>query len=53
MGLVSKLGLLVIGQLLFIAGLLGFARGLYWSLYLGVFTILAIVLTIGRRVTPF
>lgn len=53
MGLVSKLFLLAIGQVLFICGLLGFARLLWWSLYLGVFTILAIVLTIGRRVTPF
>ena len=53
MGLVSKMGLLAIGQTLFISGLLGFASGILWSLYLGVFTILAIVLTIGRRVTPF
>ena len=53
MGLVSKMGLLAIGQMLFISGLLGFASGILWSLYLGVFTILAIVLTIGRRVTPF
>lgn len=53
MGLVSKLFLLAVGQVLFISALLGFARGYVMSLYLGVFTILAIVLTIGRRVTPF
>ena len=53
MGLVSKMALLAIGQLLFIAGLLGWSNGIRFSLYLGVFVILAIVLTIGRRVTPF
>ncbi|MDO4643163.1 MAG: NnrS family protein [Cardiobacteriaceae bacterium] len=53
MGIVSKMFLIIIGHLLFVAGLLGLSRGIYWSLYLGVFTILAIVLTIGRRVTPF
>ena len=33
MGLVSKMGLLAIGQMLFISGLLGFASGILWSFH--------------------
>jgi len=54
MGLVSKMALLAIGQVLFILGLTQtLASGILWSLYLGIFIVIAIVLTIGRRVMPF
>ncbi|MBV7435438.1 NnrS family protein [Cardiobacteriaceae bacterium TAE3-ERU3] len=54
MGILSKLVLMVIANLLFIAGTYRWlALGQHWGLYLGVFVILALLLTIGRRVTPF
>ena len=54
MGILSKLVLMVVANLLFIAGTYRWlALGQHWGLYLGVFVILALLLTIGRRVTPF
>ncbi|UJF25267.1 NnrS family protein [Suttonella sp. R2A3] len=54
MGIFSKLVLMVIANLLFMAGSFGpLARGQHWGLYLALFIIIALVLTIGRRVMPF
>ena len=52
-GIVSKILLLSITNLLFYLGALGFLdQGIEWSLIGGVFLLLALVMTLGRRVMP-
>ncbi len=53
MGIVSKIILMLIANLFCLAATLGWHIGWYYALYLGVFVIIGLVLTIGRRVTPF
>lgn len=53
-GILSKLVLMLIANILFFCSSIGLLpMGHYWGLYLGVFVLVALVLTIGRRVTPF
>ena len=53
-GIVSKIFLLAVCNMLFYLGLFGvLEKGVYWGLYGGLFLILALVLTIARRVMPF
>lgn len=53
MGILSKVVLMLIANLFCLAATLGWQIGWYYALYLGVFVIIGLVLTIGRRVTPF
>lgn len=52
-GIVSKVALMLVANACFLLGLLGWSKGLWVSLYVGVFVIVGLVLTIGRRVIPF
>jgi len=53
-GIMSKLSFLVLGELLFYAGAAGWLEdGVRWGLYTGVYMIVALVLTIARRVVAF
>lgn len=53
-GILIKIILMLVANGLFLAGSLGWmTMGWYYGLYLGVFLILGLLLTIGRRVTPF
>jgi uncharacterized protein involved in response to NO len=54
MALVSKLLLLCLGNGLFYLGLGGVvAQGVQWSLYGGLFLILALIVTLSRKLVPF
>lgn len=53
MGILSKVVLMLVANLLCLAAAFGWHSGWYYGLYLGVFVIIGLVLTIGRRVTPF
>jgi uncharacterized protein involved in response to NO len=54
MGIVSKIFLMAVFNSLFYLGLFGFLeQGIYWGIYGGLFLLLALVLTMGRRVMPF
>lgn len=53
MGILSKIVLMMLANALCLAGALGWASGWHYGLYLGVFSIIGLLLTIGRRVTPF
>ena len=44
---------MLIANLFCLAATLGWHIGWYYALYLGAFVIIGLVLTIGRRVTPF
>jgi len=53
-GIVSKVFLLALFNGFFYLGLLGLMdQGLYWGIYGGLFVLLGLVLTMGRRVMPF
>jgi uncharacterized protein involved in response to NO len=53
-GIVSKVFLLALFNSFFYLGLFGFiGQGLYWGIYGGLFLLLGLVLTMGRRVMPF
>lgn len=53
-GILSKLILMLTANILFFGESIGvLASGHYWGLYLGVFILVSLVLTVGRRVTPF
>jgi uncharacterized protein involved in response to NO len=53
-GIISKLVLLLISNLLFYLGALGLvADGVRWGLYSGLYMLIALVLVMGRRVIPF
>jgi uncharacterized protein involved in response to NO len=52
--ILSKIILLTIGNGLFYLGAAGlFERGIYWGIYGGLLMIIALILTLGRRVIPF
>lgn len=54
MGIVSKVLLMGLFNALFYLGLFGYLdMGVYWGIYGGVFLLIALVLTMGRRVIPF
>jgi len=53
-GIVSKVFLMALFNAVFYLGLFGFLKeGIYWGIYGGLFLLLALVLTMGRRVMPF
>ncbi len=53
-GIIAKLVLLLISNLLFYLGALGLvADGVRWGLYSGLYMLIALVLVMGRRVIPF
>ena len=53
-GILAKLLLLGFSNLAFYAGIMGwFADGIRWGLYGGLYLIIGLVLTMGRRVIPF
>lgn len=53
-GIVSKVFLIGLFNALFYFGLFGYLdEGIYWGIYGGLFLLLALVLTMGRRVMPF
>lgn len=52
--IVGKVGLLLLANALFYLGLLGiWAQGMQLGLYAGFYVIVALILTMGRRVIPF
>ena len=54
LAILSKIILLTIGNGLFYLGAAGlFERGIYWGIYGGLLMIIALILTLGRRVIPF
>lgn len=54
LGILSKLLLLLAGNLCFYLGALGMLLpGTYWGIYGGLLLIISLVLTLGRRVIPF
>jgi uncharacterized protein involved in response to NO len=54
LGIVSKLGLMVLANGLFYAGALGLMeQGIYWGLYLGLYLLLGLIFVMARRVLPF
>lgn len=54
MGLLSKIVLLGIGNSLFYLGALGvLEQGIHWGLYSGLYLVIALVLTMSRRLVPF
>jgi len=53
-GIVAKVALLLLGNLLFYLGLSGVLdNGVQWGLYTGLYIILSLVLLMARRVLPF
>ena len=53
-GILAKVALLVVTNGLFYLGLLGYLdRGIHWGLYGGLYLIIGLILTMGRRVIPF
>ncbi len=53
LAILSKLALLGIGNLLFYAGSLGFLeQGGHWGVYAGLYLVIGLILTMGRRVIP-
>lgn len=53
-GLLSKIVLLGIGNSLFYLGALGvLEQGIHWGLYSGLYLVIALVLTMSRRLVPF
>lgn len=53
-GIISKILLLGIFNTLFYLGVLGYLnQGIYWGIYGGLFIIIALIMTMGRRVMPF
>ena len=53
-GIISKLILLTIGNGLFYLGAAEIIdQGVYWGIYIGLFLIIGLIMTLGRRVIPF
>ncbi len=53
-GIVVKLVLLLLSNLLFYAGLFGYvAEGIQWGLYSGLYMVIALIFVLVRRVFPF
>ncbi len=53
MAIVSKLALIGLGNMIFYAGVLGFLeQGMRWGIYTGLYLVLGLILTMGRRVIP-
>jgi uncharacterized protein involved in response to NO len=53
-GILAKVILLGLSSALFYAGLLGWhEQALYWGLYSGLYLIIGLIITMGRRVIPF
>ncbi len=53
-GIVSKLLLLLLSNVLFYLGVFGIVgQGVHWGLYSGLYMIIALVFVMGRRVIPF
>jgi uncharacterized protein involved in response to NO len=53
LGIVTKVMLLGTGNLFFYLGILGYVEnGVYWSIYGGLYLVIALILTMGRRVIP-
>jgi uncharacterized protein involved in response to NO len=54
LGVLSKLTLLMLGNIFFYLGAAGMMmQGTYWALYGGLLLVIGLILTIGRRVIPF
>lgn len=53
MGILSKIVLMMVANFFFLLAARGWIVGYHYGLYLGVFSIIGLLLTIGRRVTPF
>ncbi len=54
LGIISKLSLLAISNLLFYLGVINvLEQGVYWGIFSGLYLLIALVLTMGRRVMPF
>lgn len=54
MGVLSKVLLLGIGNILFYLGALGvLEQGIHWGLYSGLYLVIALILTMSRRLVPF
>lgn len=54
LGIIAKIALLLLSNILFYLGLLGILdEGVRWGLYSGFYTLLALILVMGRRVLPF
>lgn len=54
MGIVSKIFLMLASNVVFYLGVLGMLEhGVRWGLYSGLYLILALIFTMGRRVIPF
>jgi uncharacterized protein involved in response to NO len=53
-GIISKISLLGISNFLFYLGVIGvLEQGVYWGIFSGLYLLIALVLTMGRRVMPF
>ena len=53
MAIVSKLGIILVLNMLFYAGFFGWLdNGLFWGVYGGLYLLLGLILTMGRRVIP-
>jgi len=53
-GIVSKLVLMAAGSVVFYLGGFGYLEsGMHWSIYGGLYLVIGLVLTMGRRVIPF
>lgn len=54
MAVVSKVGIMLVLNTMFYAGLFGWLEnGMFWGVYGGLYLLLGLVLTMGRRVIPF
>lgn len=54
MAIVSKIGIMLVLNIMFYAGLFGWLEnGMLWGVYGGLYLLLGLVLTMGRRVIPF
>ena len=54
MAIVSKVGIMLVLNTMFYAGLFGWLEnGMFWGVYGGLYLLLGLVLTMGRRVIPF
>lgn len=52
-GILSKLSLLAAGNVLFYMGCFGYLeQGVYWGIYGGLYLVVGLILTVGRRVIP-
>lgn len=53
LAILSKLALIGVGNIIFYAGALGyFQQGMRWGVYTGLYLVIGLILTMGRRVIP-